>query len=111
LNWTPYSFYHAWTWSEEFQLQDQFSELAEDLAPFGFEEVGGDTNLLLRCCSAILKSDASPQALMGINGAEVRRDFDRVTNGVKYAVDYLRNHFSVQKLSNLPFTTLLVDRR
>lgn len=98
----------AWTWSEDFQLQDQFAELADELAPFGFEEVGGDTNLLLRCCSAILKGDASPQALMSINGADVRKEFERVTNGVKYAVDYLRNNFLAQKLNNLPFTTLLV---
>lgn len=98
----------AWTWSEDFQLQDQFSELSDELTPFGFQEVGGDTNLLLRCCSAILKGDASPQALMSINGGDVRRDFDRVTNGVKYAVDYLRRHFHAEKLNNLPFTTLLV---
>ena len=98
----------AWTWSEEFQLQDQFAELATELAPFGFEDVGDDTNLLLRCCSAILKNDASPQALMSINGAEVRKDFDRVTNGVKYAVDYIKKEFLAEKLNNLPFTTLLV---
>lgn len=98
----------AWTWSEDFQLQDQFAELADELTPFGFEEVGGDTNLLLRCCSAILKGDASPQALMSINGADVRNEFDKVTNGVKYAVDYLRSNFLAEKLNNLPFTTLLV---
>jgi len=98
----------AWTWSEEFQLQDQFAELAAELTPFGFEDVGVDTNLLLRCCSAILKNDASPQALMDINGAEVRSEFERVTNGVKYAVDYLRTNFLAEKLNNLPFTTLLV---
>jgi hypothetical protein len=98
----------AWTWSEEFQLQDQFAELADELMPFGFEEVGADTNLLLRCCSAILKGDASPQALMSINGADVRNEFERVTNGVKYAVDYMRTNFNAEKLNNLPFTTLLV---
>ncbi len=98
----------AWTWSEEFQLQDQFSELADELVPFGFEEIGGDTNLLLRCCSAILKQDASPQALMALNGEDVRKDFDKVVNGVKYAVDYLRTNFGAEKLNNLPFTTLLV---
>lgn len=98
----------AWTWSDEFQLQDQFRELADELGPFGFHEVGSDTNLLLRCCSAILQNDASPQALMGMNGADVRNDFEKVVNGVKYAVDYLRSHFNVEKLSNLPFSTLIV---
>jgi hypothetical protein len=98
----------AWTWSEEFQLQEQFGELAEQLAPFGFADVGADTNLLLRCCAAILKHDASPEALMGLNGAQVRERFSEVVNGVMGAVDYLRTHFHVHSLSNLPFSTILV---
>jgi hypothetical protein len=98
----------AWTWSEEFQLQDQFEELAEELTPFGFADVGGDTDLLLRCCSAVLSGDASPNALMSLNGASVRARFDEVTNGVKYAVDYLRSNFHAETLNNLPFSTLLV---
>jgi hypothetical protein len=98
----------AWTWSEEFQLQDQFRDLSDDLTPFGFQDVSDDTNLLLRCCSAILQGDASPQSLISIRGVDVRNQFDRVTNGIKYAVDYLRRHFHVERLSNLPFSTLLV---
>lgn len=98
----------AWTWSEEFQLQEQFGDLAEQLEPFGFEDVGGDTNLLLRCCAAVLAGDASPEALMGLNGSTVRDGFARVVNGVKYAVDYLRQHFHVHSLENLPFPTVLV---
>lgn len=98
----------AWTWSEEFQLADQFAELADELSPFGFSAVGSDTDLLLRCSSAILANDASPNALMNLNGAEVREKFDLVTNGVKYAVDFLRKSYHIEALSNLPFTTQLV---
>lgn len=98
----------AWTWSEEFQLQGQFEELSEQLAPFGFEDVGIDSNLILRCCSAILKSDASPAALMSLNGRTVRDRFDEVLNGVRGAVDYLRSNFNVHAFSNLPFPTVLV---
>ena len=98
----------AWTWSEDFQLQEQFSDLAEQLAPFGFADVGDDTNLLLRCCSAVLKDDASPEALMALNGQAVRDNVQRVLNGVRGAVDYLRAHFSVYSLANLPFPTILV---
>jgi len=29
----------AWTWSEDFQLQDQFAELAEEIEPFGFADL------------------------------------------------------------------------
>lgn len=44
----------AWTWSDEFQLQGQFSELAEQLEPFGFGGLAQDSNLILRCASGIL---------------------------------------------------------
>ncbi|MFO0865778.1 MAG: DUF262 domain-containing protein [Gemmataceae bacterium] len=98
----------AWTWSEEFQIQEQFADLTEQLAPFGFEEIGGDTNLLLRCCAAVLAGDASPDALMNLKGPEVRENFGKVLNGVKYAVDYLRQQFNVHSLGNLPFPTVLV---
>jgi hypothetical protein len=98
----------AWTWSEDFQLQKEFNQLSDEIASFGFEEIGSDTNLLLRCCSAILTGDASPEALMSMNGEEVRRNFDRITNGIKYAIDYVKTHFNVAKLSNLPFATQLV---
>jgi hypothetical protein len=76
--------------------------------PFGFADVGGDTDLLLRCCSAVLAGDASPKALMELNGAHVRQNFDMVTNGVKHAVDYLRQNLRAQTLANLPFVTMLV---
>jgi hypothetical protein len=98
----------AWTWSEDFQLQEQFAELSEALGPFGFAEVGEDTNLLLRCCAAVLVKDATPEALMTLNGQAVRENFTRILNGVKGAVDYLRSNFNVFSLDNLPFSTVLV---
>jgi hypothetical protein len=98
----------AWTWSEDFQLQEQFAELSEQLGPFGFAEVGEDTNLLLRCCAAVLVKDAAPESLMTLNGQIVRENFTRILNGVKGAVDYLRTNFNVFSLDNLPFPTILV---
>ncbi len=98
----------AWTWSEEFQLQEQFGDLADQLGPFGFGDVGDDTNLLLRCCAAILRGDASPDALMNITGTTVRDRFAEVVSGVKGAVDYLRANLNVHSLDFLPFPTIVV---
>lgn len=98
----------AWTWSEEFQLSEQFEDLANELKPFGFSDVGGNTDLLLRCAAGVLSADASPSSLMQLNGQVVRERFDEVTNGVKYAIDYLRSQLNVYSLKNLPFETMLV---
>jgi len=98
----------AWTWSEDFELQEQFEQLAVEVKPFGFGDIGEDTNLLLRCCSAILAGDASPEALMNINGEEFRQRFDVITNGIKFAIDFLKANLKIEKVSNLPFSTLIV---
>jgi hypothetical protein len=98
----------AWTWSEDFDLQDRIRELAEDVAPHGFGDISEDTNLILRCCAAVVAADASPSALMGLKGADVRSRFDEIENGVKGAIDFLRTNLRVHKLINLPYPTLLV---
>ena len=98
----------AWTWSEEFDLQQEFTSLAEQLEPFGFHRLGQDTNLLLRCCAAVVAGDASPNALISLNGAEVRRRFREIVVGIEGAIDFLHINLHVHSLENLPFSTLLV---
>ena len=98
----------AWTWSGDFDLNQKFEELAAELAPFGFKAVGGDKDLLLRCCSAVMASDPSPDALINLNGSSVRNNFDLVTTGIKGAIDFLQKNLHVASLENLPYNNLLV---
>ncbi len=98
----------AWTWSEEFDLQRQFTDLRIDIAPFGFEDLADETNLILRCVSAVVASDPSPDRLVTLNGADVRGRFKEVENGIKGAIDFLRNELKVYSIDLLPYRTLLV---
>lgn len=98
----------AWTWSDDFDLQSRFAGLAEILAPFGFGDVGDDSNLLLRCCAAVVARDAAPNTLMSMSGTEVRDRFDGIVNGIQGAIDFVRRHLNVEKLGNLPYPTVLV---
>jgi hypothetical protein len=98
----------AWTWSEDFLLQEKFEDLASELEPFGFQLVGEDTNLLLRCCSAIVQGEAAPGALMEMDGQDLRERFDEVENGILGAIDFLRTSLHMGAMKNLPFSTLLV---
>jgi len=98
----------AWTWSEDFDLQQRFGELTDVLGPHGFGEVAEDTNLLLRCCSAIVAGDASPTAFINLKGSDVRDRFDAIENGIKGAIDFLRKNLNVEALSNLPYPAALV---
>lgn len=98
----------AWTWSEDFDLQERIRALADEVSPHGFGDISEDTNLILRCCAAVVAKDASPAALMGLKGADVRARFDEIENGVKGAIDFLKKDLNVRKLANLPYGSLLV---
>lgn len=98
----------AWTWSEEFDLQNRFSDLAEEFADFGFDEVGSDNDLMLRCCAAILKGDPAPAAMIDINGADVRSKFDSVETALRLAIDFLRKNLQVRHVKFLPYSAQLI---
>lgn len=98
----------AWSWSDDFDLQEQFQDLAEDLQPFGFKEIGEDSDLLLRCCGAILKGDASPNTIINLNGRLVRERFIEIKNGVLGAIDYLRANLNIYSTSILPYSNIIV---
>jgi hypothetical protein len=98
----------AWTWSEDFDLQSQFGNLAEELEPFGFQSIGEDSNLLLRCCASVVAGEAAPEKLIGLNGGEVRDQFPQITNGIRGAIDFLKANLNVENVRNLPYATLIV---
>jgi hypothetical protein len=98
----------AWTWNEEFDLQEEFSELAEELGPYGFRDVGEDSDLLLRCCAAILAQEASPQAIINLRGSEVRERFDEIKRGILGAVDFLRTSVNAYSANVLPFPSIII---
>lgn len=98
----------AWTWSEDFDLQARFLELSEELEPFGFKDVGEDSNLLLRCCAAVIEKEASTEVLIELNGERIRSQFDTVINGLKGAIDFLQRNLNVHSLQNLPYPAMLI---
>lgn len=98
----------AWTWSEDFDLQSKFTDLAEEFAEFGFGDVGTDNDLMLRCCAAILKGDPAPAALIDISGATVRSEFEVVAKSLRSAIDFLKTNLHVQHLKFLPYPGLLI---
>lgn len=98
----------AWTWSEEFELRQQFEELAGEFEPFGFESVGEDTDLLLRCTAAVLIDKESPESLLNVTGTEVRNILPYLRIGLRRSIDFLRDNLGVQKFGNLPYPTILI---
>ncbi len=98
----------AWTWSDDFDLQERFTELADELSPFGFKDVGEDSDLLLRCCGAILRNDSSPAVIIELNGEEVRTRFSEIRNGIVGAIEFLRLNCNAYSAAVLPFSNIII---
>lgn len=98
----------AWTWSEDFELKQQFEEFAGELEPFGFEGVGDDTDLLLRCTAAVLLEKENAESLLAVTGVQVRDALPQIKKGIRSAIDFLKTNLHVQKLGNLPYPTALI---
>lgn len=98
----------AWSWSEDFDLQAKFEELEEELESYGFSDLGSDTDLLLRCCAAIIEGDAKPATIINLSGAEVRERFNEIKNGILGAVDYIKANLKAYSIKILPFKTIMI---
>ncbi|MBD2041011.1 DUF262 domain-containing protein [Microcoleus sp. FACHB-672] len=95
----------VWNWSEDFDLQEKFRDLAEELEPFGFKQVGSD--LLLKCCSAVVMNSADPEDFLELPGSAVREKFDEIHTGIFRAIDFLKDELNVFSLKLLPMENIL----
>lgn len=95
----------VWNWSEDFDLQERFKEVIEELEPFGFKEVGSD--LLLKCCSAVVMNSADPEGFLNLPGSEVRQKFDEIQTVIFRAIDFLKTDLNIFSLKLLPMENVL----
>ena len=96
----------VWNWSEEFDLQEKFLEISQDLEEFGFNNIGDE--LLLKCCSAVIMDSCNPEAFMELPGSEVREKFNNIKTGLFRAIDFLKTNFNIFSLKLLPMENILV---
>ncbi|KZZ85890.1 GmrSD restriction endonuclease domain-containing protein [Bacillus sp. SJS] len=99
----------AWTWSSEFDLQDQIDKLVDELDEFGFGDISEDKDLLLKCCSGVILGEASPQSIMSLNGEEVRNNFEKIKNGIKATIDFLQRELNIESIDVMPYTSMIVS--
>ncbi|MEN5378782.1 GmrSD restriction endonuclease domain-containing protein [Sphingobacterium kitahiroshimense] len=109
---TPLNTYQlltAWSWSADFDLQEEFSELSEDLKPFGFGNISEEKDLLLKCCSGIIRGDTSPKTIISLTGEEVRSNFSTIKSGIKGAIEFLKDQLKVNSLEWMPYPSMIVS--
>lgn len=98
----------AWTWSSEFDLNEAMAELEAELSPFGFSDLAGDPNLIMKCCAAVVVGDAQLKNVVNLHGPTVREQFDIIRNGITGAIDFLKRNLNVENLKVMPYPAMIV---
>lgn len=96
----------VWNWSEDFDLQEKFREIIDELEDFDFNESKSD--LLLKCCSAVIKNSADPKDFLDMRSEEVREKFNEIKTGIFGAIDFLKTELRVFSLKLLPMENILI---
>ena len=96
----------AWTWSEDFHLQEALNELTDVLEAKGFGEV--PDKIFLQCLGGILSESTKTKTILTLRPEEVRARFEAVGTAIAKAVDFLSTEFLVQSLDFLPHLQQLV---
>lgn len=99
----------AWSWSTDFDLQEQLDNLAEELADYGYDGLTNDQDLLLKCFTGYILGDTSPGAITKLDGENIRANFDEIKNGIMSAVDFIRGELNLHSLKYLPYPAMLVS--
>lgn len=103
-----YQLLSAWTWSGDFDLRTKFEELSNELDEAGYNDLRDDPDLLLKCCAAVVRNDASAHTIIDLKGSEVRGSFTVLRSGVLGAIDFLRRDCGVVSLKVLPYKTMII---
>jgi hypothetical protein len=77
----------AWTWSEDFHLQEEIRDLLEVLEAKGFGDLPEKT--ILQCLSAIIQKSTSTKAILSLDPKLVHDQFATLVASLERAIDFL----------------------
>lgn len=98
----------AWSWSEEFDLIEKFSDLQVDIEAHGFADLVDDRDLQLRTCAAVITGETSPNKILDLKGEDIRKRFNEIETGILGAIDFLKREIGIAHYKMLPFPGALV---
>jgi hypothetical protein len=96
----------AWTWSEDFHLQEKLNDLLEVLDAKGFGDL--PSRIVLQSLSGILKESTGISTILALGADEVRAKFDTLQESLCRTVDFLTTEFKVNSRALLPHVQQVV---
>jgi hypothetical protein len=96
----------AWTWSENFHLQEALNDLKEILEAKRFGDL--PDKVILQCLSGILAESTKTKTILSLDPASVQARFEEVGNAIAKAADFLSTEFMIQSIDFLPHLQQIV---
>ena len=96
----------AWTWSEDFHLQEALNDLRDVLETKGFGDL--PDRIVLQSLAGILAESTKTKTILSLDPNQVRDRFSEVGQAMARAVDFLSTEFRIQSLDFLPHLQQLV---
>lgn len=103
-----FQLFNAWSWSESFDLQDELNTLSDELYPYGFGELINQQELLLKCFTGVILKNTTPKSVLKLDGNLIRSNYNKIKNGIKSSIDFLRKELNIYNLKNLPYPSMLI---
>jgi hypothetical protein len=85
----------AWTWSEDFHLQEEINDLLEVLEGKGFGDLPEKT--ILQCLSAIINKSTSTRAILELDPKQVHDQFAQLVASMEKAIDFLATQLNASR--------------
>lgn len=96
----------AWTWSEEFHLKQEISDLLGLLNRKGFGET--PDKIILQCLSGIMDETTKTKDILSLEPNKVREYFPLLIKSLEKSIDFLSTEFNIFSRDFLPHSHQIV---
>lgn len=96
----------AWTWSEDFHLQDEINQLLDGLEAKNFGDISA--RIVLQSLSGMLRKSTTTRTILSLDPDTVRKSFPELVESLELAIDALATQFKVNSVEFLPHLQQIV---
>jgi|26BtaG_2_1085354.scaffolds.fasta_scaffold04681_2 hypothetical protein len=90
----------AWTWNEDFHLQEKFDEILDILESKNFGNL--HSTVILQCAGAIIDKTTKKKSILDLDSTKVRDNIDKLKASLEKAIDYLSTQYNCASGDFLP---------
>lgn len=96
----------AWTWTDDFHLQEKTTELFDELEEKGFGKI--TQNILLQSLSGVIQGDSTTRAIINLEGNTIRDNWKDYCETLRKTIDFLSTELQCKNIDFLPFQQQLI---